>query len=412
MLTKPLRGILFSVLTTCILASGQAAEMTPSDGTNPSEEGLANDISASLVVCGRGARLISSFGHCSIHMTCPSAGLDSYYTYLIHATPANIWRFFTEGICTGRFVMQKWDVFLKDYVEQNRPVTEYRLNLTTDEVRLLWMNLDKETLNPVSRASSFLHSQCTSICADIIRASLTNERIVCHDLPAALTGTLRDFTDHAVAGYPWERFVFQSLLGAEGEQQGVVWEKLAPADVYPVWSQASIVDAAGGERPVFAGEPTVLFNGTYSPEEPTRLTPTVVFAILLALTLLLTLAEAFGGKMRRTAKVLDALLLCVQTLLGLFFTGLLLFSRASWMPGNVLPIVFNPLPALLWVFFHKRKAFRCAYVAYAVVLTAMMVATPFVPQLQWGHALVFATFLVRVAAHIIRTTNHKSLITK
>ena len=98
MLHGQLRSIVFTVITTCILAGGYAAENTQPDGNNAPESGLADDISASLVVCGRGARLISSFGHCSIHMSCPSANLDNYYTYLIHATPANIRRFFTEGI--------------------------------------------------------------------------------------------------------------------------------------------------------------------------------------------------------------------------------------------------------------------------------------------------------------------------
>ena len=408
MLCRQLRSVVFSAITTCILASGYAAETTPADAGNPSGHGLADDISASLVVCGRGARLISSFGHCSIRMTCPSAGLDNYYTYLIHATPKNIWRFFTEGICTGQFVVQKWDVFAKDYIEQNRPITERKLNLTTDEVRHLWMNLDKETLNPKSRAYSFLHSQCTSICADIIRGSLLNERMDTGELPEALGGTLRDYTNYAVAGYPWELFCFQSLLGSEGEQLGTVWEKLAPTIIYPVWSQSSIVDAAGTARPVFTGESQVLFDGTYSPSKPSPLTPTVVFAILLVITLILTVAEVFWKKMRRITRVYDILLLCVQTLLGLFFTWLLLFSSASWMPGNMLPIVFNPLPALLWILFHKRKAFRWVGIVYAVILAAMMVATPFVPQLQWGHALIFATLLIRTTAHIIPYRNKKS----
>ena len=407
MLHGQLRSIVFTVITTCILAGGYAAENTQPDGNNAPESGLADDISASLVVCGRGARLISSFGHCSIHMSCPSANLDNYYTYLIHATPANIRRFFTEGICTGFFVVQKYDKFSKSYIEQDRPITEYPLNLTTDEIRRLWMNLDKETCFPTSRAYSFLHSQCTSISADIIRSTLLNERIEYGDLPKALTGTLRDFTDYAVAGYPWYLLCFQSLLGTEGEERGTVWEKLSPTAIQPVWSQSFIVDAAGNRRPVFTGDAHILFDGSFSPSEPSPLTPTLVFAILLVCTILLTVAEVLTKKMHRTAKVYDIFLLCVQTLLGLFFTWLLLFSNASWMPGNVLPVVFNPIPAVLWAFFHKKKGFRRVYVLYAVVLAAMIIATPVIPQLQWAHALLFGVFLVRVLAHAFGKSNKK-----
>ena len=291
-----LRSIVFAAITTCIVAGGYAAQTPLHDDSGKAEGGLANDISASLVVCGRGPRLISSFGHCSIHMSCPSAGLDSYYTYLIWASPENIRRFFAEGLCTGHFEAQKWDDFKKDYVEQNRPITEYKLNLTTDEVRHLWLNLDRETYNSTSREYSFLHSQCTSICADVIRASLINERIEYGELPQGLTGTLRDFADHSVAGYPWYLFCFQSILGKEGEQKGTVWEKLAPADIYPVWSGASIVDAAGNRRPIFIDDGQTLLDGTYSPSKASPLTPTVCFAILLAIALLLTV---FSKKQRK-----------------------------------------------------------------------------------------------------------------
>ena len=386
MRNRLLRSIVFSAITICFIAGGYAAERPLPDGKNNPEEGLATDISASLVVCGQGARLISSFGHCSIHMSCPSANLDNYYTYLILASPANIKRFFTEGLCTGHFEAQKWDQFSKDYVEQNRPITEYRLNLTIDEVRRLWLNLDKETYNPESRDYSFLHSQCTSIIADIIRKSLINERIEYGSLPQPLQGTLRDYTDYTVAGHPWYLFCFQSLLGAEGEQSGTIWEKLAPTVIYPVWSQSVIVDAAGNRRPVFTGDTQALFSP--KPAKPAKpLKPSLIFSLLLVFTLLLTFWERHVARTRPSSKrgwwkLFDALLLIVQTILGLFFTWLLLFSKASWMPGNLLPIVFNPIPALLWLLFHKKKGFRRVYILYAVVLTAMIIATPFVPQLQ------------------------------
>ena len=205
------------------------------------------------------------------------------------------------------------------------------------------------------------------------------------------------FTDYAVAGYPWYRFIFQSLLGAEGEEPGTDWEKMAPTDIYPVLSGASIVSQAGDRRPVFTGETTVLFDGKYLPPKHSPFTPVVVFAILLALTLLLTAT----GRPKPLVKAFDIALLVAQTLLGLFFTGLLLFSSASWMPGNTMPVVFNPLPVVLWALFRKKSWFRRVWVTFAVVLAAMIVATPFVPQLQWAHALLFATFLVRVIAHVI-----------
>lgn len=396
MLGRRIRSLAFTAIATCFFATGgyaANAHIPAEADTVPAS--LATDIQASLVVCDRGPRFVSSFGHCSIRMSCPSAGLDNYYTYLIHNEFSNVRMFFTHGVSRGHYAVQKWDEFSRDYVDQDRTITEYPLNLTTDEVRRLWMNLDREVYKPLSRMYSFLHSQCASISADIIQHSLDNEHIRYLTLDPAMCGTERDFALRSTERYPWYQFVFMCLLGREGEQPGKQTEMLTPTLIAPAWTQAVIENAAGDSRPVFASEPRTLYAGTYTPPVHSPFTPTVVFTLLLVLAIGLSIANR-KGHLLQVGRVVDGCLLAVQTLVGCLVVYLCFFSHATWGPGNALLPVFNPLPLLLWLCFRRRPWFRWLCLAYALVVCVMIVASFFIPQLNLAHALLFALLMERV----------------
>ena len=388
--------ILFTVIATCLFAAGGYAAEYPAEPADTTSESLASDISAWLVISHRGPRFISSFGHCSIHMSCPSAGLDNYYTYLVLKNARDVRMFFTYGFSRGFYTLYKWDEFAADYIDQHRTITEYRLNLNTDEVRNLWKNLDREAYNPSSRMYSFLHSQCASISADVISRSLCGEHIVYDNLPPALTGTTRDFALHATELYPWYQFVFMCLLGREGEQFNKTAEMLSPTLIVPTWKQASIVDTAGHSRPVLTDEEREMYKGDFTHVTPNPFTPVIAFALVLALIVILTLMERLG-KCHRCAAVVDGVLLGMLTLVGCLITYLCFFSQATWGPGNALLPVFNPLPFVLWLILRRKRCFRWLCAAYTAVIAVMMVAAAFIPQLGAGHVMLFAIFLVRAA---------------
>lgn len=399
MLCRRIRSIAFAVIATCLCATGgYAADDVGVSAADSSSATLASDISASLVICDRGPRFISSFGHCSIHMSCPSAGLDNYYTYLIHSDASNVRMFFTHGISRGHYAMQKWDEFCRDYVAQDRTITEYPLNLSVDEVRRLWMNLDREVYKPLSRMYSFLHSQCASISADIIQHSLDGEHIRYLTLDPAMTGTERDFALRATERYPWYQFVFMCLLGREGEQPEKLTEMLTPTLIVPAWTQAVIEKESGENRSVFIGEPLVMHPGTYTPHAHSPFTPTVVFALLVVLLAALSWTN-HRGHLLRAGRIADGALLVIQTLVGCLVVYLCFFSLATWGPGNALLPVFNPLPLLLWLCFRRREWFRWVAFGYAAVILVMMVAAGFIPQLGLAHVMLFAVFLVRALFH-------------
>lgn len=404
MLSRRIRSLAFTAIATCLFATGgYAANDAVPAASDSTSGGLATDISASLVVCERGPRFVSSFGHCSIRMSCPSAGLDNYYTYLIHNGMSNVCMFFSHGISRGHYAMQKWDEFSSDYIAQDRTITEYPLNLTSDEVRRLWMNLDREVYKPLSRMYSFLHSQCASISADIIQNSLDNEHIRYLTLDPAMTGTERDFALRVTECYPWYQFVFSCLLGREGEQLGKQTEMLTPTLIAPAWTQAVIEDASGHSRPVLADGPRVLYEGSFTPPAHSPLTPVTVFGTLVVLLIALSLANC-RGHLLRLGRLTDGILLAVQTLVGCLVVYLCFFSLATWGPGNALLPVFNPLPVVLWLCLRRRSGFRWVALAYAIVVLAMMVSALFIPQLGLAHVLLFALFFVRALnAFIIRS---------
>jgi hypothetical protein len=73
-------------------------------------------------------------------------------------------------------------------------------------------------------------------------------------------------------------------------------------------------------------------------------------------------------------------------------------------------LVFNPLPAIVWLLFrHKNWYGRCS-LFYAVFLTILIIATPFVPQFDLEHALLESSMLIVCVEAYLRLKNKGQLI--
>lgn len=99
----------------------QASAATSQDSTH--------FVTASLMVISPGNEIYSVFGHCVLHMQCPSKHLDYVYTF---ETEPNYLKFFA-GKSKACFVAVPTHEFLQQYKAEGRGVTEYELNLTPHE---------------------------------------------------------------------------------------------------------------------------------------------------------------------------------------------------------------------------------------------------------------------------------------
>lgn len=358
-----------------------------------------DDLTTSLLICQPGRTFYSGFGHCALRLQCPSQGLDVTFTYALDDNLANRIAMF-RGNGAGRYSSVNTSTFLREYVGQGRGVVDYPVNISVEQTRALWQILDAENASPRHRQYNFLHTNCSSMCFYALKRVMKDEEIVWNGLTEGCTGTYRNFVKYVSQGRPWTGLFWSTILGSTGEEVGPLEDKLAPMLIEPSLARATIRTLSGAvpPRPFLQGAPTRLVEHTLTyPHSP--FTPTLVLAWLLVVAVAVTLFELKRGR-NALSRTFDALLLCVQTLVGLFIFYLSCLSHMVGAAHNWNLIVFNPLPLLLWLCFRRKKWWTKVYFLYAAVLLLYIVSWVWSPVVALPHVLLAATFLIRSAAHI------------
>ena len=385
-------------LVACVLAAfWLAATGVFAQEGNVDENGLATDITVTLISVAPGYTAYTAHGHCALRMQCPSAGLDISFTYGLDDTADNRMAFFM-GNGQGTYSAYHTADYLKEYADEGRQVYEYELNLTLNEKRRLWELLDNEMSGGSFRRYNYLQTNCSSMCVQAVNRALDGDQLIYQLLPPVLNGTYRQFVRHISARRPWVSFFWLSLLGSAGEETGQIEDKLSPELLVESWQHAVLKDSLGSSRPMFVGNGHLLIKGDDG-KKTTWFTPTLFFALLLVLVTLLTVAE-WRGRLHSVGRVVDILLLAGQTLVGLFICYMAFFSSLYGASGNWYVVPFNPLPLILWLLFRKRKGYHQLYLVYAVVLVLFIALTPFVDQIDLPHSLLVAVMAVRCMGKI------------
>lgn len=389
--------LFLSVLTVAVL--GTATARADEGGVGDEQAvALPTDLHAGFLVADPGPAFYSAYGHCALRLTCPSHDLDYCFTFCMDATPKNYIDFF-RGKAYAQYACVATDTYMKEYVDEGRSVTVYDLNLDAEQVRTLWQLLDEEAMSRPHIYFDMLRNHCSSMSVRGMKRCLGSDKLVFDSLPEPLCGSYRDYLHSMSAERPWVDFIWSTMLGAVGEEKGRTEDKLAPPYLVEALQHAHFVSEEGAERPVLTGQQEVLFTGQadYSRD---GFPPIVLFLILSAVALLVSIGERLG-KGKKVAWGFDALLLTVQTLLGLVMVYLCFFSALCVGHKALIVLVLNPLPFVLWLVARKKRWYKKVWVVYAVVLMAYVLLVFVTPQVDIPHVLMALPLLIRCGAKAI-----------
>ena len=295
-------------------------------------------VTASILVATPSDVLYSCVGHASIRMQCPHYDLDMVYTYESEPVANRVLSFFKGDLKMGMTAVQTERV-LADYEKEGRGVTEYVLNIPLDKRKQLWQYLDGKVEEGMYLPYDYLNQGCVLGCLRAIRTAVLpdtlsfgewDERIAKRSRRALLGDQTDDF--------PWDRFCIFSIAGTEADRECALTDKVVvPADLVNVLQKTTL-----NGQPVLE-EPETLVSQTKIIEKNRWLTP----IMLACLMLLIAIISCFWAQ-----QPLSILLLTLQSLAGLLFTYLIVFSTLPNTSFSWLIIPFNLLPLLLW---HWRK---------------------------------------------------------
>lgn len=368
-------------------------------------------IKASLLVVSPASEVYSVCGHLALRLLCPSQKMDYCFTFETSTDTQGLLRFLS-GKAKGGFLASLTENYLQAYRQAGRGVTEYQLNLTPTQKLELWKTVDQEILKGFCHRYDYLHTQCTSMCIDLVRRAL-GERIEYHDQPALFQGSFRDQMLANAKPYPWSAFFWQTLMGAEGDETEPFEQKLSPTQLPVVWQKATV---GGTDQHLVSDEGITLVERADEPCEASwMVSPLAVFTLLLIIVVALTLVQLQTRRvssdtkaakaLHRAGTVLDMLLLAVHTLLSIFLLWFVLGSQNEGTVWNWYLLPFNLLPQLFWMAFPRKRLLtgRCTIAVWLLFILAV----PFIPQSDLPHALLVAGMAIRLWGYTTKLSTKK-----
>ena len=362
-------GLLIAALS-CGAAGEKAA--FGNDGIDRNDP---NFVTASLLIMSPGDALYSCAGHSCLRLECPKFNLDYCFSYESESVKERVLSFFMGKLKMGMFAVPTAE-WLKMYKDVGRGITQYRLNLPPDAKQRLWKLLDDKVAEGPSLPYDYLERGCAQADSRVLRDALNPYNMVVASWPEQYRQTRREFVDSFTAPHPWNRFFLHAICGAELDRDVPNMQKIVvPCDLLGMLriakvSSKPIIDGAGIE--LLVAKPD---------DKPSFFTPLVVALLVLGIVTLNFMARW---------KWLDWTFLGFQSLVGAFFTYLVVFSNLPATDWNWLIVPFNLLPLIFWKW---RQKWALWFAGVLVLWEAGMIFYP--------HRLTDPAYLVLVAAYIV-----------
>lgn len=389
------------LLTILCVAGARADKTVPYSHTDSITVDQPNFATVSFITLSPQEMIYSTLGHSSLRLESPFNDLDVCCSLEVDVKGVSVGDFikFFAGRANAHMYRIPTDMFVDDVRKQGREINQYELNLTLEQKQRLWQAIDIDASRPPHRRFTYLRDNCTSVLLVFVNQTLAPERFE-FQWPEHMRGTTTgQVVRHATRMADWNRFLCMTLLGTEADASWPREQLVAPESLPWILEHARIVSPDGSSRPAIVGKRQII------PATHTLrfgwLTPMVAFGILFAITLILTVLDLLG-RAPKWVRRFDIVLLVFQTIAGLLLMWMSFVSGLFGVHWNWYLLVFNPVPALLWLTCRKRPWYRHVYLCYTIVLLLVLLGTPLSEQFDLEHQLITAAFALRTGSYALR----------
>ncbi len=340
--------------------------------------GLSPAAQVSVITCGPGTELYSTFGHSAFRIKDPVNGLDRVYNYgTFNFNTPNFYVKFARGKLLYELRAYDFSNFLRGYHEENRWVKEQVLNLKNDQAQQVFDFLENNA-KPENRAYKydFFYDNCSTKMMDVLEQVLGTDLVFDPDFEEAMF-THRQLIQMYLGDLPWSDFGIDLALGS-------VIDREIPSKAYMFLPDYVLqgVDASGIKE---AGEikPLVKETNTILDSKPIinkgwSITPFWLFTILAAAVILISIRDF---KKRRRNKLLDYILFLSTGITGLVIL-LLWFATDHSATANNLNILWAFAPNLVFaLMLHQNRSYYAHYMLFLLALLDL-VAVLWIARIQ------------------------------
>lgn len=320
----------------------------------------------SILTCGVGAELYSSFGHTGVRVKDSAQGLDVVYNYgTFDYNDPEFYSKFTLGKLLYYLDKSSFSDFLYTYQYEKRSVKEQVLNLTAAETDKLIAFLE-HNLEPGNRSYlyDFLYDNCATRVRDIFPGNLGAGFY----FGSAFEGeqvSFRKVINQYLHNKHWERLGINLLLGSPVDSS----MNNEASMFLPDYLHEGLIHAQVASRSIVREEHTILEGAPQDPARPNG--PLWAMIGLLILTVLAYLARPF----HYLKGIIRFLLLFVTGAVGSLMLFMWIGTNHQACAGNYNVLWALPLNLIIAFLAHKRRIWLKIYAlaAISLLLVALMV---------------------------------------
>ena len=310
--------------------------------------GLSDESQISVITCGPGVELYSSFGHTAFRVQDPIRGIDVVYNYgTFDFNTPNFYLKFARGKLLYSLSRQRFENFLYTYQLENRWVKEQILELGEEDKNKIFQFLENN-YKPENRdyKYDFLNENCSTKIPEILSLVLGNN-MVFHSDHLTESMTFRDLIQSYLYWNSWASFGIDLALGA-------VIDRAAEPDEYmflPDYVLYQVNNTSYGDNSLLNRQRTVLDLSNGHAVTFFTTSPLFWLLILLFFTLTITVIDYRNDTRSRW---LDFVLLLVSGLAGIFMIFLWFFTDHTATASNYNILWAFPANAVI-AFYMKGK---------------------------------------------------------
>jgi len=181
------------------------------------QKDTADDTRMSLLTCGVGDELYSSFGHTAIRYYDPAKGIDEVYNYgMFEFSDPDFLMKFTRGKLLYYVAIGSYNNFVEDYSYERRSVIEQELNLSLAQKTQILAFL-KNNLKPENKyyKYDFLYDNCATRIRDIFPGILGPGFSYGASLPDERKISFRGIINEYQRNNHWARLGINIILGSK-----------------------------------------------------------------------------------------------------------------------------------------------------------------------------------------------------
>tara|TARA_R110001583_G_scaffold162719_1_gene314967 strand:+ start:21384 stop:22499 length:1116 start_codon:yes stop_codon:yes gene_type:complete len=266
------------------------------------QQKLSPKATVSVVTCGPGNELYSTFGHSAFRIYDPLLGLDRVYNYgTFDFNAPNFYMNFVKGKLTYQLSTASFSRFLRAYQYEKRWVKIQVLALTSKDKQAVYDFLENNA-KPENKEYQydFFYDNCSTKIEDVIKTIL-KDKVEFSNSHITSIKTHRDLIADYTNEHQWSKFGIDLALGSVIDKKATKNDyKFLPDYIFEAFNNATIQNNDNLE-------PLVLKEITILKELPVNKSFEILspLNVLVALSLLIVIITYKNIKNKKRTKALD-----------------------------------------------------------------------------------------------------------